>query len=519
MGKLIRLVSISLLLVLLLIPADTEVAWANPDTLTIQPSAKDTFVYAATPGTSYGTQARLNVQDHKTTTVDYRMRAFLEFDISAIPAGQAITSATLQLYYYEYLDTDPVGKIIWAYKLTRTDWVENSGGGATWNSYNKTGSAWTTPGGDYDTNYGGSTTFPASYGWMSWDALSIVQDAYDNSNPAEFAVRFATENLTSGYGTARFYSKEYTDTSLRPKLVVTYAPALQVTAVGLYETNHTNAVTNMDPQTEYAIKVSVTDYDKLSDLSTVKATLYYDSDGTYNAGEVPTSGNTTTCAILTCTVVATPGWSIDPSADTSWELVDGNCVQPDLDGTSGDFWFHFKPGKVATETVAPAKWHIHAAAVGGTTGTGYQANREMNWYGEISTPSPSSVAWGTVTPGTDFGDSTKKGPISITYIANGNYDQKVKTTGTWTGAPSSTATLDPSGNCTNANQFALKADDAVTIDNAVLVTTSGVSIDNTGTQTGESGNPQTLNTLWLKLASGFSKATYSGTITYTIADR
>ena len=306
--------------------------------------------------------------------------------------------------------------------------------------------------------------------------------------------------------------------------VVGYAtappPAPEVTAVGLYETNHTTPVTNMDPQTEYAVKVSVTDYDKLSDLSTVNVTLYHDNDGTYSAGEVPTSGDTQTCAILTCNVGATPGWSIDPSADTSWELVDGNCVQPDLDLTSGDFWFHFKPGKVATETVAPAKWHIHVVADDGVyTGTGYQDNREMNWYGEISTPSPDTAAWGEVTPGTDFGTSTRQGAISITYIANGDYDQKVKTTATWSGNPSGTATLDPSGNCTNANQFALKADDTDVLDNAVLVDTSGVSIDATGDQTDETGDTKASNTLWLKLASGFSKATYSGTITYTIENR
>ena len=61
--------------------------------------------------------------------------------------------------------------------------------------------------------------------------------------------------------------------------------------------------------------------------------------------------------------------------------------------------------------------------------------------------------------------------------------------------------------------------DADTFGSAVQVDTSGVSIDATGTLTAESGNTVATNTLWLKVASLFLVDTYSGNITYIIADR
>ncbi|GAI61903.1 unnamed protein product, partial [marine sediment metagenome] len=73
-----------------------------------------------------------------------------------------------------------------------------------------------------------STTFPAGYGWMAWGVLAIVQDAYINSNPAEFLVKFETEGKSSDYSRAKFHSNDYTDdTDLCPKLVIYY------TAVGV----------------------------------------------------------------------------------------------------------------------------------------------------------------------------------------------------------------------------------------------------------------------------------------------
>lgn len=184
-------------------------------TLTVQPGSKDTQLYSGDPDASAGDDIDVWLQDHPNI-----IRGIFEYDISGLPAEVTLDSASLQLYYRWFGNLDPVGKTVWAYKLTRTDWVELE---ATWNSY-KTGSAWTTPGGDYVTSApaGGSTTFPASFGWMTWNVLAIVQDAYDGSIPAEFLVKFETEGLAEDYSSPRFWTKESADSDLYPKLVIDY---------------------------------------------------------------------------------------------------------------------------------------------------------------------------------------------------------------------------------------------------------------------------------------------------------
>lgn len=292
-----------------------------------------------------------------------------------------------------------------------------------------------------------------------------------------------------------------------------------VDAVGIYETDRSTAVTAMTPQTEYALKVTVTDNNTLGDLSTVKVTIFYDSDGDDDPADVPVAGDTQTAAILTLTVGGSPTWGIDPTGGgTTWVLYSGNCTQPTLTNSSGDFWFNFSPGKVATEAL---DWDAYAEADdgGGTPGTSYDASDyDMNWYGEI-TVNTASVDWGSVAPGTDFGNSTRQSSISVTYIANGAYDEKVASSASWSGAPSGTATFDAAGS-PGANEFSLKADDTDTLASAVLVTESPTyaAIDDTGTQTTESGDTVATNALWLKLGTPFTDATYSGTIYYQIAD-
>jgi len=181
-----------------------------------QPSSKDTYVRSIAANNNFGSETCIRVADISGNV----FRSILEFDISDIPTNATFSQGDLLLYYYLYSGANPTGKSIWAYKLTRTDWVESQ---ATWNKY-KADSFWTTAGGDYVTSNpaGGNTTFPASYGWMTWDIQAIVEDAYDTSNKVEILVRFDNEK-SSNAGFHNFYSKEYTgDTSLRPKLTVTY---------------------------------------------------------------------------------------------------------------------------------------------------------------------------------------------------------------------------------------------------------------------------------------------------------
>jgi hypothetical protein len=263
------------------------------------------------------------------------------------------------------------------------------------------------------------------------------------------------------------------------------------------------------------VKVTVSDANSLDDLSTVTVTIFHDLDGTYDIGDELVAGDVQTSSILTCTVAATPTWAIDAtSGGGSWSIVGGSCTQPTLTNSTGDFWFHFIPGKVATETDVSDKWHIYAKAddLGGTPGDNYQDNITMSWYGEI-TVNTGSVAWGVVTPGSDF-STNEQGSISMTYVANGPYDEQVAAETTWTGA-----TLNVGGT-PGADEFSIEADDTNTLASAVLVTASPTysTINDTGSQTDESGSTVTTNTLWLKLGTPFADASYSGTIYFKIVN-
>jgi hypothetical protein len=291
-----------------------------------------------------------------------------------------------------------------------------------------------------------------------------------------------------------------------------------VTSVQLY--NGGGTTSDMIPLVECNVKVIVEDANTLNDLKTVTVRIFYDDDSSYTAGEEAGSANTQTMAILTWTESGN-SWSIDPSAGTSWEL--GSCIAPTLSASSGTFEFLFTPGKVATETTGDARWHIYAEAEDDNDATANNTDigNYMNWYGEITVNAPSSVDWGSLTPGMNFGDASSNWTgISITYIANGAYDEEIAASANWTpGSGSDNATLDVNGNCANTNEFSLSADNTTTLGNEVLVTASPtfVAIDDTGTQTTEGGDLVTTNTLWLMLSDIFLADTYGGSITFKIA--
>jgi len=289
-----------------------------------------------------------------------------------------------------------------------------------------------------------------------------------------------------------------------------------VQAVELYtDSAMTSVAGSMTPQVEYYLKVSIHDGNGMGNIANVTAKIYYDSAGS-NPNETGfTTGNNQTCAILTWN---STGWFIDAGSGTSWAIISGNCTKPTA-GNTGDWKFAFKPGKVATESTA-GDWDLHGRGTDNTSDTDgmYCYNKTMNWYGEINLIS-TTIGFGTVAPGSNFtAAGNNVTDINATYIANGDYDEKVAASSPWTGPPN--ATLNVTEGTLGANEFALKANDSTTLATAVLVTMLPTynTTDDTGTQTTESGDNVNTNTQWIKLAATFTVATYNGTLYYQIAN-
>jgi len=177
-------------------------------TLTIQPSGADVSLRDGSAGT------KLYTGYPNGGAAD---RTLLRFDFSSLPDGATIDSATLSLYYWDYDTSDPVGRTFWAYRLTQVDWTED----AIWTKYDSTHN-WATAGGDYTETDGASITVPASKSqFINWDVTNLVKYFQANSGKiANFIMKAGTE--TSPYTIVSYSRRETTNTTLRPKLVITY---------------------------------------------------------------------------------------------------------------------------------------------------------------------------------------------------------------------------------------------------------------------------------------------------------
>lgn len=182
--------------------------------LEVQPSDKDTFIMKDASSANFGDATEFVIRNPSANV----RRSLIGFDISGLAASANITDAFMELYYQNSYSVDPVGEHVWAYNLTRPDWVEME---ATWDIY-KTGSSWSTAGGDYETSEATWTAMPASYGWVSWDVSNITRYAFNSTITVDILLRF--DNEASGDDQIpAFFSNDYEgDTSRCPKLTINY---------------------------------------------------------------------------------------------------------------------------------------------------------------------------------------------------------------------------------------------------------------------------------------------------------
>ena len=146
----------------------------------------------------------------------------IQFDLPPIPPNTRILSAQLELYHQSNLGTnvDPEASV---FRLTQ-DWIEGtkSGGGtadgATWETWDGS-NTWSTSGGDFDVASIASSPLSVATGdWESWEIKTLVQGWLDGSFPNHGLLLKGSETTYFS-----FASKENADSTLHPRLTITYA--------------------------------------------------------------------------------------------------------------------------------------------------------------------------------------------------------------------------------------------------------------------------------------------------------
>ena len=189
----------------------------------------DSRMYFSNTNWSEGASGYLSVYDDGAGN---SQRTVVQFDLSGLPGGLSVASATLTLYP-RWAGTSQTGNPVEVYRVT-SSWTEGGGPpdytltGVNW-AYRDAGTSnpWTTPGVDnagttglpLASPYASDSTFPGYDVPQNFDVTLLAQQWYGGTYPDYgFMLR---PNGTSGL---HWYSREEGGTSLGPKLVIELIP-------------------------------------------------------------------------------------------------------------------------------------------------------------------------------------------------------------------------------------------------------------------------------------------------------
>ena len=179
-----------------------------PEGVIIFHPTDDTYVILHKPTSIRGHLDNMYIQNHYGAggAPNWGCDMLIKFDLSSIPPGTLINSATLKIYYYKYAFNSPAGNDLTLHRVT-SDWDEDTACGNNKPSY--------TP------EVTSSAIVPGSPGfWLEWDVTSDVQDFIDGQE-----INYGFQIIDDEYwGAANipvslFRSKEYG--SLIPYLDIT----------------------------------------------------------------------------------------------------------------------------------------------------------------------------------------------------------------------------------------------------------------------------------------------------------
>jgi hypothetical protein len=185
-----------------------------PVTLENQPDGgnADTFIQSKGSTSGAGTAKKLEIWNKSASDEG---RALLGVDLSTLPSGARVVSATLELN----AETSNVtaGAVLSAHALTRA-WSEAN---ATWNQYDVLlllAQPWSTAGGDFDVAPAATATIDNNLGVKSLDLTTLVQDWAAGARPNYGVLLKGNRQVAD----LRIYSSDEANALRRPKLVVQY---------------------------------------------------------------------------------------------------------------------------------------------------------------------------------------------------------------------------------------------------------------------------------------------------------
>lgn len=203
-------------------------------TLTLLPLA-DASLYEESAATTANGSGEVLVAGRTNQATGSRRRSLLRFDLTGLPAGAVISSASLQLFLFT-VTTAETGLSL---HRTTTPWTagpsdpagnESNGsaavvGDATWNFASFDASPWTTPGGDALAAPSATLRVGTSSGFYTWSSAGLTSDAAAwATDPAQNFGWLLRGDELAPQTAKRFASSENPDPSIRPVLFIEFEP-------------------------------------------------------------------------------------------------------------------------------------------------------------------------------------------------------------------------------------------------------------------------------------------------------
>lgn len=166
--------------------------------------------HGANADVNYGSYSYMQVGSDGTDP----KRGLLNFDISAMPPDAVITKVIVTLYCGSVVTGSPSFAL---YRIISHNWVETQ---ATWNDYS-TSNAWTTAGGDYNTQAVSGIAAAVLGSYVSWEINPAAAQGWLVDPAHNYGLILISKDEQAA-GECIFAASEAATAGQRPKLSIYY---------------------------------------------------------------------------------------------------------------------------------------------------------------------------------------------------------------------------------------------------------------------------------------------------------